>query len=104
VIVDIKNRESPTITATLPLMNSVIGPPTLAAAESSGDVTSFAWVMPSYSNNAIATAGASVSFTHWREERRTHIEFKANDSVRAPPQYYSLLGFTPSPCPRTGSS
>jgi hypothetical protein len=54
VIVDIKNRESPTITATLPLMNSVIGPPTLASAESSGDVTSFAWVMPSYSNNAIA--------------------------------------------------
>ena len=28
VIVDIKNRQSPTIVATLPLMNSVIGPPT----------------------------------------------------------------------------
>ena len=28
MIVDIKNCESPTITATLPLMNSVIGPPT----------------------------------------------------------------------------
>jgi hypothetical protein len=25
------------------------------------------------------------------KERRTHIEFKANDSVRAAPQYYSLL-------------
>src|SRR6516165_2130752 len=28
VIVDIKNRQSPTIVATLPLMNTVIGPPT----------------------------------------------------------------------------
>jgi DNA-binding beta-propeller fold protein YncE len=28
VIVDIKNRQSPTIVATLPLMNSVVGPPT----------------------------------------------------------------------------
>ena len=32
----------------------------IAFAESSGDMRSFAWVMPSYSNNAFATPVASV--------------------------------------------